>query len=559
VNPEGLSIQDKVFRWLRTVRYLRPIQIVGRFWLKAYRPRLGLSPAPGLRAVSGQWCEPAQKRASLLRPWRFRFLNVEHELAEPTDWNNPTYDTLWLYNLHYFDDINAEVATSQVEWHRELLLRWVAENQPARGVGWAPYPTSQRIVNWIKWSLAGNLLPDVCLHSLAVQTRWLRRRLEYHLLGNHLFANAKALVFAGVFFDGDEANSWLQKGMAILDKQIPVQILADGGHIERSPMYHALVFEDMLDLCNLATAYPAAFLHYQKSIAGWPVVIERMGRWLAAMCHPDGEVAFFNDSAMGIAPPQAELNQYAQRLGLSLDPLGEGATPLRDSGYIRVKQSSMFAVLDTAPLGPDYLPGHAHADTLSFELSLFGQRVFVNSGTSTYEPGELRHWQRSTAAHNTVVIDGENSSEVWAGFRVGRRAKPSVPVIDEDGETLLITASHDGYRRLTGKNDHQRRWQFHSDVILIEDRITGPFQKAIGRFYLHPDVKSETLPAADGIRLQLPQGQAIEMSVEGGRLLVEGSHWYPEFGVSVPNKCLIVNCMQADVRLKIQPVPSGID
>ncbi|MDY6867270.1 MAG: heparinase, partial [Chloroflexota bacterium] len=176
-------------RWLRTVRYLRPVQIIGRLWIKAYRPRPDLSPAPGLRALSGQWYEPVQKRPTLLQPWRFRFLNVEHDLAGPADWNNPARDTLWLYNLHYFDDLNAESAATRVEWHRELLSRWVAENPPTRGVGWAPYPTSLRIVNWIKWSLAGNTLPDECRHSLAVQTRWLKRRLEYHLLGNHLFAN----------------------------------------------------------------------------------------------------------------------------------------------------------------------------------------------------------------------------------------------------------------------------------------------------------------------------------------------------------------------------------
>ena len=86
-----------------------------------------------------------------------------------------------------------------------------------------------------------------------------------------------------------------------------------------------------------------------------------------------------------------------------------------------------MALLDVAPVGPDYLPGHAHADTLSFELSLFGQRVLVNSGTSQYEAGPERSRQRGTAAHNTVIVDGHDSSEVWAGFRVARRASSRGP------------------------------------------------------------------------------------------------------------------------------------
>ena len=82
-------------------------------------------------------------------------------------------------------------------------------------------------------------------------------------------------------------------------------------------------------------------------------------------------------------------------------------------------------LLDVASIGPDYLPGHGHADTLSFEMSLFGKRTLVNRGISQYGI-EVRQVERGTAAHNTVVINNENSSEVWSGFRVARRARPLV-------------------------------------------------------------------------------------------------------------------------------------
>lgn len=80
-----------------------------------------------------------------------------------------------------------------------LILRWVEENPPAVGNGWEPYPTSLRIVNWIKWAQAGNLLPESARQSLAIQVRWLSKRVEHHLLANHLFVNAKALAIAGMF------------------------------------------------------------------------------------------------------------------------------------------------------------------------------------------------------------------------------------------------------------------------------------------------------------------------------------------------------------------------
>ena len=143
------------------------------------------------------------------------------------------------------------------------------------------------------------------------------------------------------------------------------------------------------------------------------------------MTHPDGRIAFFNDAAFAIACEPEALEAYANRLELApISSPQTALTALTESGYLRLQLGSALALLDVAAIGPDYLPGHAHADTLSFELSLFGQRVLVNSGTSCYGISQERQRQRSTAAHNTVVIDAVDSSEVWSGFRVARRAKP---------------------------------------------------------------------------------------------------------------------------------------
>ena len=240
-----------------TIRHLKPIQFYGRLWFRFYRPRLNLAEAPGIRQMDKLWCLPAKRRQSLFNSFRFRFLNQEHLLSD-TGWDPPHIDKLWRYNLHYFDDLNADGSANRTDLHRDLIIRWIQENPAGKGTAWEPYPTSLRIINWIKWSFAGNPLPAECILSLAVQVRWLSQRMEIHLLGNHLFANAKALVFAGLFFEGAEAVRWLDKGLCILHREISEQILADGAHFERSTMYHALALEDMLDLYNVTRAFQEA-------------------------------------------------------------------------------------------------------------------------------------------------------------------------------------------------------------------------------------------------------------------------------------------------------------
>jgi uncharacterized heparinase superfamily protein len=519
-----------------TLRYLKPVQLYGRVGFKLARPGPDVRDAPPLRSSAGVWAEPARRTPSLTAPFRFKFLNDEQALDE-AGWDRPDIAKLWRYNLHYFDDLNAAGAASRTEWHRALLLRWVRENPPGVGTGWEPYPTSLRIVNWIKWALRGQAVPPACLHSLAVQARWLSKRLERHLLGNHLFANAKALVFAGVYFVGPEADRWLVKGLRTLATEMPEQILADGGQFERSPMYHALALEDVLDLWNLLHAFPDAVPgRYRDFAQSLSEVAGRMRRWLAAMCHPDGEISFFNDAAFGIAPTADELEAYARRLGFpALAQPTDGVTHLAESGYIRVQRGPLVALLDVAPVGPDYLPGHAHADTLSFELSLFGQRVLVNSGTSEYGLGAERLRQRGTAAHNTVTVDGLNSSEVWGGFRVARRARPFDMRIDQRDGAIAVSCSHDGYRRLPGSPIHRREWRFEGSAITVRDTVTGP-GAATSHWHWAPGIAiaETTNPFVAG----LAGGHRLSCVGEGAHWRLANSTWHPEFGKTVPNSVL---------------------
>ena len=547
-----------ISRYFHTLRYLKPIQIYRRVWFHIVSPRIDERDAPALRSITENFCSPAQRQVSFLKQ-DFFFLNQSGSLTE-LDWDGDLSNSsgsiskLWRYNQHYFDDLNAFKSALRRDWHLSLLKRWVEENPSGVGVGWEPYPTSLRIVNWVKWHCNGNGLPQICLKSLAVQARWLSQRIEWHILGNHLFANAKALVFAGLFFSGKEANRWLRVGLKIIEDELCEQVLPDGGNFERSPMYHALFLEVLLDFINLSRAFPGEVSESHSN--AWVKTAKHMLVWLEVMVHPDGEIAFFNDSAKGIAPSPEELFAYAHRLELNhAFQSFIRVTHLADSGYVRVNLNDAVALLDIAPIGPDYLPGHAHADTMSFELSLFGQRVFVNGGTSEYGTGEIRQYERSTAAHNTVEINGKNSSEVWGGFRVAQRAYPSNLKIKEHADSSIISCAHDGYRRLRGKPIHHRSWRFSDSSLTVEDCIEGSFDHAFAYFHLHPSLEVSS-SICGGWLLHLRQGKKILVKFLEGKAQLVSSFFSPEFGKRLKTLCFRVELDSKAIRVQIDWSPN---
>lgn len=549
-----MSSAKKALLYWNTLRYLKPIQIYRRLWFRCYQPSLnGDLPQLHLAKPKGIWQRPVAHSQSLLDKNTFCFLNQTQEIIGGKGWNDPKMPKLWLYNLHYFDDLNAQNSSDRLDWHRQLMSHWIAENPPTQRNGWEPYPCSLRIVNWVKWSLAGNKLGTAEIESLYLQARWLAKRVEWHLLGNHLLANAKALIFAGTFFDGDEPQGWLSLGRGILEEQIPEQILADGVHFEGSPMYHAIILEDILDLVNLAQTFPdnldANFLALMKAIG------KNMLFAYEKLNHPDGKIGFFNDAALGIAGSLSELSNYAHSLGIDAASRMSGVERqesnelslihLREAGYIRIENVDACALLDVAEIGPDYLPGHAHADTLSFELSVFGERLIVNGGTSTYA-GALRSYERSTKAHSTVEVNGEDSSEVWGNFRVANRAEPVGLSVTNTEQGFEVSCSHNGYQRLASGLIHARTWNMSAKDLVVSDRVyrdevknAKTLPRSVARYILHPSVRI-SLVNTNHWELQLPNKSLVQLTVHTGNAYLEKSSYSPEFGVSQETQCVVV-------------------
>ena len=528
----------KVQLLFNTLKYLKTGQIFNRVKRKFIKPKVRLFDFPKNSYPYSKIRPVIQCSQRMYGESSFKFLNKEFTLKASGDWNAKNQDKLLLYNLHYFDDLNSINSEQRLVWHCNLIQKWIEDNPLGHGNGWEPYPSSLRIVNWIKWFLLDlnsiNNLNQIWLSSLVIQTRFLTQNLEYHLLGNHLFANAKALVFAGLFFNGEEPDHWYQLGIFIINRELSEQVLSDGGNFELSPMYHAIFLEDLLDLVNIHQAYNRSLPDNLEN------KIVQMLEWLKVMCHPDREIAFFNDSALGVAPSFVDLLCYSDRLGIVFENNQVNRlTHLEESGYIRVEDENMVIIADVADIGPDYIPGHGHADALSFELSLFDQRVIVNSGISTYEIGEDRFKQRGTELHSTITIDNQNSSEVWSGFRVAKRAKIINIKKIEEANSIEFSACHDGYKTLKEGVLHCRNWTVSKNSIKIIDSIIGnDVHKVRSVFPLHPSVLAGDVED-NSISLEII-GKIVKINFEGsGKLKIIESQYYPEFGCSIDNKHLI--------------------
>jgi uncharacterized heparinase superfamily protein len=320
----------------------------------------------------------------------------------------------------------------------------------------------------------------------------------------------------------------------------------------------------MLDLVNITQCFVNRLsISQQQQVADWSLKASCMTAWLRTMCHPDGEISFFNDAAFNIAPSLDELETYAQKVLLDKTSISWEAPliHLKNSGYIRLDYESAVALLDVAPIGPDYIPGHAHADTLSFELSIASHRVLVNSGTSCYGVSTERLRQRGTAAHNTVVVDKNDSSQVWASFRVARRAYPVGLKIEflPNSEVTKVYCAHNGYARLPGKPIHHRTWLMDEGGLTVIDSIEGQHQSAEARFHFHPKIKVEIELNSTKGTATLPDGSKMTWCAEYGSVRLEKSTWHPRFGQSLKNQCLVVKFLDGESILHFCWAPNTFE
>jgi uncharacterized heparinase superfamily protein len=264
----------------------------------------------------------------------------------------------------------------------------------------------------------------------------------------------------------------LEKGARLLKRELVRQILVDGAHIELTPSYQKILIIRLLD-CIVATMNsPLAHEHLPLLKSS----VTKMLDWLISITFSNGEVPAVNDSTNSSVPTTAALIRYAKRLNISTTQ-----HQLSDSGY-RIRKKERYEIfMDFGSIAAHYQPAHSHADIFNFLLNISKRPVIVDPGISTYENNSIRHRERSTPHHNTVSIDFKNQLDVWASFRVGKRASVLDMVEQED----QISAKHDGFRKMYGVY-HNRKFLFFDGEILIEDWFDSADQKGELCLHFHP-------------------------------------------------------------------------
>lgn len=500
-------------------------------------------------------------RADEICHGNFEFVGVSRHLDTPT-WLAREHNHLWSYNLHYFDyalDLAWAFRLTNEQRYVDRLTAlvgsWMLATHGGRGDGWDPYPISVRVVNWMfAYLLVRDHIDEwfavTWLSSIHEQLQTLDRRLEWHILGNHLYKNLHALVIGGLFFSGTpDAQRWRGERLRLLWREVYEQILADGVHYERSPMYHALVARDFLQLYDLLRAsgiHVGGFLEDRLI-----TMVEVLGR----LCREDGSFHLLNDSANGVAPTQRELAELAANVLSVTISQPEGAWELPAAGYFGFRDGDFGErlIVDCGEPGPAYQPGHAHCDLLSFELELHGQAVIVDSGVNGYEGDVLREYVRSTRAHNTIMIGGKEQHEIWGTYRIARRAQISGAELRVGHQGFEFVGSCRPYHALDCEHSRTIK-RLAAGAWSIADAVSGARGERIDSFlHFHPDARlsiegDKVIAKFHALQIVINTCGFDELSaVCGVAEPLQG--WYaPEFGRALPAPVLRGTILRHDGR-----------
>lgn len=489
---------NKPSRYYHTLKHLKPIQIRYQMWYRLRNRFFPVKPPviyylPEYRKLV---LHPfPNQQTHYLGENHFQFLNLDQTFKEKINWNHKGHGKLWAYHLNYFDYLNQPDMDTETGLK---LIRDFTSKLEYRSEGLDPYPTSLRTINWIKFMIVHDIWPKDLIQSVYIQYSVLTKKIEYHLLGNHLLENGFSMLYGGLLFNNEQ---FLQLAENILQEQLKEQILNDGAHFELSPAYHCVILQRALDGFNLLTNNKHNLQKLQNQLKE---VIQAMLGWLRAIVFQNGGLPMFNDSVHGQYLSPKQLFEYAQKLGLKAD-----FCVLGESGYRKYFTNQFELFTDVGEIGPIYQPGHAHSDTFSFVLHHLGKPFIVDKGVSTYEKNSLRQDERGTASHNTVMVNGEEQSDVWSGFRVGRRA--STRIIEDSRDQLVAT--HNGYRHIG--IIHTRSWQIDDNKLVILDSLDGKVEKCEAYLHFHPSRKLKKIDnqtyMADGLKIEIKYAESSRL------------------------------------------------
>ncbi len=246
-----------------------------------------------------------------------------------------------------------------------------------------------------------------------------------------------------------------------------------------------------------------------------------MAPFLRYVRHGDGGLALFNDSNEEVA---GEIDAV---LGLA-ESRGKPPMAAPHTGFQRLTAERTLILCDAA--APAMIDGHAHAGTLSFEMSVGKERLIVNCGAHAPDLSDWRRVQRATAAHSTLTIDDTNSSEILGlagplAGTIGQRPTEVTCQREEAEGSTWLELSHNGYARQFGVVHRRRLFlSANGDDLRGEETLEGDGRGRFAiRFHLHPRAQASLVSDGSAALLRLPSGLGWRLRASGGTLVLADS------------------------------------
>jgi len=519
----------RAVRLLETVRRLRASQVGHRLVRRLDRrpPRAGA----GLASFTGAAALPPASRRPLAPPYdRPTPLGWSFAGAEAVPgagglaWDAGVSPSL-LQRFHaaYAEPVRATAERGDLAAAR----RWLAALADGPD---HPYVRSRRVLSLVEARLQGLVEADPVLVADAAA---LVRRPEWDVRGNHLVANGAALVRFGGAFGGSLARRAAARGASILATCAREQVLADGVHHERSPVYHGLVLEHFLVALETWAARGEA------PAPGVEGAVRAMAEALGELVLPDGALARFRDGAPGVALPVEALRAWAWDRAGPLRAVRAGSRTFAAAGLgvAVATDGRTTATLVAAPPCPRDLPAHGHADALAYEAVLDGVRVVAAAGTAAYGQGTARDRDRRPGAFAGFEVDGRAPADPYGAFRLGARAGVRhLDAHDVDGWST-VAAAVSGVPGVHGRFAWRRTVAAGpGGVLVVVDETLGTGTHEATCFL--PLLPGLEVRVEDAGALVTGLGRVWRLACPGARVDVEVGTFALAFGATVPRSVL---------------------
>jgi uncharacterized heparinase superfamily protein len=454
--------------------------------------------------------------------------------AEESPFDESGADAAWRAALHEFQwlrDLRALGGNDARRCARNLTEEWLDRYETCAGLPWRADIMGRRLALWaahyeLFFASAADEFRLRLLASMTRQARHLNRVAARESDGLGRIAAIKGLLYAGLCLPGE--LPLLEKARRLLEGELAWQVAADGGHVERSPAAQLVLLRDLIDIRAALSA------SRQAGITALGLAIERAATMLRFFRHGDGALAVFNGSGEG-TPTMVDL------VLAHADARGRPGHSAPDTGFERFNAGRLLIIADSGPPAAPGLDTHAHAGTLSLEVSFGKERLIVNCGASAASSPEWRQAARATAAHSTLTVEDLNSSEIRPDGTLGRRPGHVTAEREETDGAVWLSLSHDGYAQPFGLIHRRRLYMpadgnemrgedslVPADHQLAEGAAMGlPDNRAFAiRFHLHPTVRASLVQDGGAVFLRLPSGIGWRLRVGGASIdLVESMYF----------------------------------